>query len=407
MGRLASFSLAILVILGFIGSSAAEEVCITCHQELGGELARAVKEWRGSVHQEAGVFCSFCHGGNPASYDHAMDKKTGFVSKPKPKEGVLLCARCHADVRMMRQYGLRTDQFSEYKTSIHGKLLWEKDDSNVATCISCHGVHNIMKKDVPYSSIFRLNIPETCAKCHSDAKRMKAYKIPIDQFLQYRESYHGRLLLEKGDPRAPTCADCHGIHGATPPGITEVANVCGTCHFVIASYFKEGPHERSMREVGTPKCISCHGNHYIPTASVGLFSGEEKGHCGSCHSKGTEPYKIAEIMKEVIEGAESRLKRAEEAILNLKQKGLDVSDMEAAAVEARAKITQAKPVSHALALTKVKTHTDEAIRDVKGIELQAQKLRRELYVRKRALTIALLLTLIMIGLLYVKKRSLG
>ncbi len=223
---------------------------------------------------------------------------------------------------------------------------------------------------------------------------------------EYQKSYHGQLLLEEGDSRAPTCADCHGVHGATPPGVAEVANVCGTCHFVIAGYFKEGSHERAMRAVGVPKCVSCHGTHYVARAGEELFSGNEKGHCGSCHRENSEAYRLGQEIRGVIYGTMVALERAENGILELKKKGLDVSDLEATALVARARIIETKPVSHTLALTKVQALSREALRDIRGIEEEAEKLGHQLYIRKKALTIALTLVLVMIALLYIKKKSL-
>ena len=56
---------------------------------------------------------------------------------------------------------------------------------------------------------------------------------------QWRQSVHGQALLEKGDLTAPACNDCHGNHGAMPPGVDSVANACGTCHGKIANLFAE------------------------------------------------------------------------------------------------------------------------------------------------------------------------
>src|SRR6266571_3995736 len=77
-----------------------------------------------------------------------------------------------------------------------------------------------------------LDIPAYCGKCHSDANLMKRFNpsLRVDQEREYNTSVHAKALYEKQDPSAPTCNDCHGNHGATPPGIASVANVCGQCH---------------------------------------------------------------------------------------------------------------------------------------------------------------------------------
>ena len=41
---------------------------------------------------------------------------------------------------------------------------------------------------------------------------------------------HHTAMVDRNDLSAPTCNDCHGNHGAAPPGVDAIANVCGTCH---------------------------------------------------------------------------------------------------------------------------------------------------------------------------------
>ena len=57
------------------------------------------------------------------------------------------------------------------------------------------------------------------------------------QFADYQKSVHYAALTKGNDLSAPTCNDCHGNHGAAPPGVGSVANVCGTCHAVFAQKF--------------------------------------------------------------------------------------------------------------------------------------------------------------------------
>jgi cytochrome c553 len=55
----------------------------------------------------------------------------------------------HSNPIMMRPYNLRTDQLALYKTSQHGRLLYQKGDRNTATCVSCHGTHDIKSVNDP------------------------------------------------------------------------------------------------------------------------------------------------------------------------------------------------------------------------------------------------------------------
>ncbi len=380
--------------------------CVDCHRQMGRELGEPVHQWEGSIHQEAGVACSGCHGGNAASFDRPKAPGTNFIGKPSPRQGVQVCARCHADPRAMRQFNLRTDQYSEYLTSAHGRRLMAREDSGVATCVSCHGAHEILSPASPRSRVNRANVPGMCAGCHADPKRMRSPGARTDQMAAYQKGVHGRLLLEAGDRRVPTCADCHGIHGAVPPGVGEVANVCGTCHFVIARYFREGAHARAVRDIGEPKCISCHAAHAGAPASPDLYAGNAPEHCGSCHPAPSEPSRVGVAIRDLIVGAQEGLARVEAEIARLHRQGLDVREIEGLVVEARAAVIEAKPVAHALQVAPVKARTDRAQRLLGRVEERARSLRQELEGRRRALKVALVLTLGIIGLLILKRPSL-
>ena len=54
-----------------------------------------------------------------------MSKAAGFRGKIERKQIPQLCGGCHSDGAFMRKYNpsLHTDQLSQYKTSVHGKLF--------------------------------------------------------------------------------------------------------------------------------------------------------------------------------------------------------------------------------------------------------------------------------------------
>ncbi len=72
-------------------------------------------------------------------------------------------------------------------------------------------------------------------------------------------------LLEKGDLSSPSCNDCHGNHGAVPPGVESISKVCGTCHVLNMELFEQSPHKKAFDENDYPECESCHGNHLVKT----------------------------------------------------------------------------------------------------------------------------------------------
>jgi len=239
---------------------------------------------------------------------------------------------------------------------------------------------------------------------------MGPYKIPTDQLAQFQKSYHGRILFGQipgKDPLlAPNCATCHGIHGATPPGVKEVAAVCGNCHTTIARYFRQGPHEKAVRETGIPKCITCHGNHDIPYPSLEALTGDQPGHCGSCHDAQSGPYAKAKKMKEALETVERSIRMNQKGIERLKVHQLEVSELQGKLTEAEAKLTQAKPWTHAAEVKKLEELTGQAVKILESNQILIAKLEKDLAERKKIGMILLSLIGLVILFLYLKNESL-
>jgi archaellum component FlaC len=371
------------------------------------DLSEPVRQWSRSVHKEIGITCSDCHGGNPAIKDErAMEPKEGFKGSPSVKEIPAFCARCHSDIKMMRQFNIRTDQFAEYKTSVHGRRLLEKGDEKVATCVSCHGSHEIRKKNDPASTVYHTNVPETCGKCHSDPEYMKEYKIPTNQLEEYKESYHGKILYGKiggkNPSLAPNCADCHGIHGATPPGGGEVVNVCGNCHFVVVKYFREGKHFEALNANGVPRCIDCHGNHKILYPEAELFGGGEKSLCAQCHEPGTRPMDVASQIGEMLQAIENKTRAVEKAIEEVERTGKNIDDIMLEFSRVKNNVVKSKSVSHTVSIEVIKDLVDGAEAGIEKINKKIEEIRAEVEQRKVFVFIALLLIFTIVVLLYLR-----
>ena len=192
-----------------------------------------------------------------------MDEAKGYIGRPSPEQVPDVCGRCHSNAEFMRQYNpaLRVDQVAEYVTSVHGQRLLGASDPAVATCASCHGAHGIRPASDPRSTVHPLKVAETCEGCHSDPEHMEPYGLPTDQGAEYRRSIHWETRTEGGDTSAPTCNDCHGNHGAAPPGVSWVGNVCGQCHVVMADYFADSQHSETFTAMGVPGCALWHRKH--------------------------------------------------------------------------------------------------------------------------------------------------
>lgn len=355
--------------------------CTVCHSDKKAEFSTG-------VHITYGVRCETCHGGDPNIMDeNAHSRASGFggsLGDGRPpfskKETVKVCGSCHSDAAEMLQYGIPSNQEALYRISQHGKALFERNDEDVAACIDCHGVHSILPPSDPRSTVYPRNIPATCARCHGDRKLMEKYGLSWDAYDLFVASVHGRALEEERESRAPNCAFCHGVHGATPPHVTEIENVCGQCHRRTRDSFNRSPHREAMAKHGMPECIGCHGNHGIAPASLDLFDTS----CTSCHEPSSGAYRRGQELKALIVEAagavgDARLKAREAA-----RSGVNVRRYLQALEEAETNLIQTGPVSHSLSAEEVEklVRTSMAIADDVKLELfhQLEEIRTRRFV---------------------------
>ena len=173
----------------------------------------------------------------------------------------------------------RVDQAAEYATSVHGKQLAAGDTTTsrrapAATARTASACVNDAK-----SPVFPTNVAATCATCHADPTHMAGYTLPdgtplpTTQFADYQKSVHYTALTKGNDLSAPTCNDCHGNHGAAPPGVGAVANVCGTCHAVFAQKFATSVHA----QIFDKGCVECHSNHAVLKPSDAMLGVDRHG----------------------------------------------------------------------------------------------------------------------------------
>jgi predicted CXXCH cytochrome family protein len=321
--------------------------CVTCHATLDGRLGDPVEAFASDVHAASGFGCVACHGGDEHAGFAGMDPAKGFVGRPQGRELLDVCGRCHSDAAFMRQYdpSLRVDQVTEYLTSVHGRRLRQFGDTLVATCSSCHPAHQIRPPSDPRSTVHPLNVAATCAGCHADTAHMAPYDVPTDQYEKYRGSVHWTMLSDEGDLGAPTCNDCHGNHGAAPPGLSWVGNVCGQCHNVMAEMYDASRHSETFALLGVPGCAVCHRNHEIRPADDELLGLGENAICAECHTSADAGGRTATAMRMVLDSlerayalADSILRQAENAGMEVSQAMFDLEAAHTALVTARATV---------------------------------------------------------------------
>ncbi|MBI3915009.1 MAG: cytochrome c3 family protein [Chloroflexi bacterium] len=381
------------------------DTCVECHTREAGKSPEIVPEWKSSIHSERNVACADCHGGNATAdkKEDAHSVKAGYVGKPKTVDVPALCASCHARVESMRQYDLPTDQWAKYLTSTHGEKL-AQGDTNVATCFVCHDRHGTKKAQDPSSQVYALNVPGLCASCHSNVELMKPYKIPTNQYQLYAQSVHGIALLQKQNMRAPSCAVCHGTHGAAPPGFEEVANVCGSCHTATQDYYLKSKH--ASDKAGTPKCVTCHGRYDVGVPSEAMFTGAGERDCTTCHANTTPPAKAIQDLSDQLTASDKMLHDAEAALKRAADSALIVAPEELTLREARTNLITARAAQHTLNLTTVKQRTDKANAAAKKVLAAADKAMNDNILRRQFMAVGLAVLALAVTSLWIVRREL-
>jgi nitrate/TMAO reductase-like tetraheme cytochrome c subunit len=391
--------------LSILSAAPPKDSCVACHSNLPGNFGKPAKLFSEDIHHQQGLGCADCHGGNPNDDSmNAMSPAKGFRGAPSKAQIPAFCGRCHSDPTYMRKFNpsLRTDQASEYFTSVHGKRL-KQGDSKVAVCVDCHSVHNIRAVTDTRAPVYATHVAETCARCHADANYMKGYKIPTNQYSLYKKSVHA-AAMENGDISAPTCTTCHGNHGATPPGVSSVANVCGTCHAMNQQLFEKSPHGPAFARMGLPGCVQCHSNHEILSPKDSWVGTGPKAICVTCHVGGDNGYKTAQQISAGIDKLKATYQKADTVLNNAEKSGMEVSSARVEMTNAHSDLIKARVTVHTFNAADVLKITNQGTETAqKAYEAGVGALKERDY-RRRGLAIALIAIVIAISGLYFKIR---
>ena len=400
---------ALVFLLFTFASAQKKSSCIECHAKLDNpRLSAPATLFDNDIHHARGLSCNDCHGGDPNAdtKEAAKDPRKGYLGKPKTLDIPAYCGKCHSDANLMKKFNpsLRVDQEREYYTSVHGKLL-KTGETRVATCISCHSVHGIRAITDPLSSVYPSNVAETCSKCHANADYMRGLKIPSDQYDKYKQSVHAKALYEKQDLSAPTCNDCHGNHGATPPGIASVANVCGQCHGRQAELFQTSPHKAAFDQKELGECITCHGNHAISQPSDQLLGTSKGTLCINCHNSGDKGLVAAAQMRSQIDELIASIGRSTDILDKAERAGMEVSRPKFEMKEATDALTHARVLIHSSSTAEVdKVVAPGLAASVKGYQAGVGALSERTF-RRKGLAVSLVFILFLASLVYLKVRQ--
>ncbi len=207
---------------GYIGVPDRADVpslCGSCHSDAErmaphGLPTDQLSEYRESVHgqllaqgDENVPTCFDCHGG------HATLGTDDPRSSVYPSNLPVTCAQCHADEERMEPYGIPTNQYELYQTSVHGRALMIDGNLEAPTCATCHSSHGAT---LPGTA----ELIDVCGECHSLSEKY------------YLTGGHGSGR-QKGS-EAPRCVTCHGRYDVEPASLelflSDGPRGCGSCH---------------------------------------------------------------------------------------------------------------------------------------------------------------------------------
>ncbi|MBW7887343.1 MAG: cytochrome b/b6 domain-containing protein [Bacteroidetes bacterium] len=267
--------------------------CGTCHATEKEHFLKSAHGIALAAQNKNAPNCIQCH--SVLLPSNGARKDTAAVKLAEEK----MCTSCHGDKNLGT--GVTTQFIKSYEQSVHAQAL-RHGNGTAATCIDCHGSHEMSKGSDINSTVNKKNIPNTCAKCHADIAAT------------YKESIHGTSFA-KGNMSSPVCTDCHGEHKIlapkdpnSPVSKFHLSNeVCSPCHNSVklnekyglpsgrTKSFMDSYHGLAVKAGSTEaaNCASCHGFHDIlpssdPRSPVNKANLAQT--CGKCHPGANENF---------------------------------------------------------------------------------------------------------------------
>lgn len=268
----------------FYNDSFPDDMCMKCHGNK--DLKKVVDGKSISLYVDENQFKNSVHVVNSCVKCH-----TNISKARNPvclNSGKVDCSICHAS------------QSDDYSISLHGKKH-AAGEKIAPYCTDCHTKHNTQSKKNITSPTFARNVPELCGTCHREGKNIAT---SLDESKQgivanYRESIHGKGLLQSGLLVTATCVNCHSSHRELPkndPRSTvnsnNIAATCAQCHLGVYEEFKSSVHSPDVTKTDKklPVCNDCHLSHEINRVDLSDFRKSIINQCGKCHEKVTETY---------------------------------------------------------------------------------------------------------------------
>jgi formate dehydrogenase gamma subunit len=294
------------------GARAVNAACARCHRDEVTHFERSAHGRAAARGEREAPSCISCH-------RYPITIARGGETAQHKLEQEALCLRCHLDEPGVRaRVGPQAGFIRAYETSIHNAEL-RRGNADAATCVDCHGAHDMAKGYEATAKTEKRHIPGTCGRCHVDISKA------------YMASVHGKAL-DKGNVESPVCTDCHGEHTIkkadapdSPVSAEHVsAEVCSPCHSSVKLATKYGLRSDRFRtfadsfhglavrggQTSAANCASCHGSHNILPSSDSLSMVHPANlveTCGECHAGATDAFATGKVHTEMANSDEPLL----------------------------------------------------------------------------------------------------
>ncbi len=264
--------------------------CYLCHSAIAKEHKESIHGLSLTEGINEAAQCWDCHG------SHSIDAVKNKKSKVYPTNLISTCGKCHDNKAFIEKYGFSANQPGKmYGKSVHGKLVMS-GSKNSATCITCHGKHDIKNRVQLGSKISAIGLPNTCEQCHKEITE------------DYKKSIHW-IAVKKGIRSAPSCNDCHSEHNIQEINTVNKRekmkkiqdNTCLQCHqnlLLSQRYGLENMNVKSYMDsyhglassrgnLNSAMCVDCHNVHKILPKSHAESSINDQNilaTCKKCHT---------------------------------------------------------------------------------------------------------------------------
>ena len=304
--------------------TARDEECLVCHSGTGEPEAPKldVGVYLRTVHAVQG--CIGCH----------PDVEDGSIQHEEPDEDLspVNCGACHEAAAR------------EYVNSIHETRhrFVTAANEEPATCVRCHGAHDIRKTEHPLSRVNRVQQARTCGRCHGQQRRAAGHPLatlPSTAPFEATRAPKG-TTSSTAAVVAASCTDCHGAHRVQTTTHADsllhprqVVRTCGACHEEQVVDFTGSAHDRAAQREGfdwiralaqqaapddhaaersghnghaaPPVCITCHRMHTGSRPASPRFREDLVHECGTCHAALMQTYIESYHGKATLLGADS------------------------------------------------------------------------------------------------------